>query len=161
MNSVTKLIENLKQSEISKIVNQKQKEFKELGKRRINDIFNELCFCILTANFSAEGGIKIQNSIKDGFLKLNQEQIAEKLKILGHRFPNARTKFIIDARNKLNEIEKILSSSISEQEKREWFVKNINGLGMKEASHFLRNIGYENLAIIDFHIIDFLVKNSL
>ena len=65
MNSVTKLIENLKQSEISKIVNQKQKEFKELGKRRINDIFNELCFCILTANFSAEGGIKIQNSIKD------------------------------------------------------------------------------------------------
>ena len=32
---------------------------------------------------------------------------------------------------------------------------------MKESSHFLRNIGYKNLAIIDFHIIDLLVKQNL
>jgi len=34
-------------------------------------------------------------------------------------------------------------------------------LGYKEASHFLRNIGYKNYAIVDFHIVDLLVKYSL
>jgi len=40
-------------------------------------------------------------------------------------------------------------------------VKNIKGLGFKEASHFLRNIGFKNLAIIDFHIVDLLIKHKL
>ena len=44
---------------------------------------------------------------------------------------------------------------------REWVVKNVKGIGYKEASHFLRNIGYKNLAIIDFHIVDLLVKYDL
>ena len=44
---------------------------------------------------------------------------------------------------------------------RDWLVKNIKGLGYKEASHFLRNIGHENFAIIDFHIIDLLVRYNL
>ena len=53
------------------------------------------------------------------------------------------------------------SLSKDEFEIREWIVKNVKGLGYKEASHFLRNIGYKNLAIIDFHIIDVLVKNKI
>jgi len=37
---------------------------------------------------------------------------------------------------------------------RDWLVSNIKGIGYKEASHFLRNIGFEqNLAILDRHII--------
>ena len=37
---------------------------------------------------------------------------------------------------------------------REWLVENVKGLGYKEASHFLRNIGLgENLAILDRHIL--------
>ena len=42
-----------------------------------------------------------------------------------------------------------------------WLAKNIKGLGMKEASHFLRNIGYKNVAIIDFHILDLLARYGL
>ena len=37
----------------------------------------------------------------------------------------------------------------------------MKGLGYKEASHFLRNIGFDNYAIIDFHIIDILYDNKL
>jgi len=40
-------------------------------------------------------------------------------------------------------------------------VKNVKGLGYKEASHFLRNTGKKNLAIIDFHIIDLLERHRL
>ena len=37
---------------------------------------------------------------------------------------------------------------------REWLVENIKGLGYKEASHFLRNIGLgKDLAILDRHIL--------
>ena len=40
-------------------------------------------------------------------------------------------------------------------------IKNIKGLGYKESSHFLRNIGFDDYAIIDFHIVDILVKHNL
>jgi len=43
----------------------------------------------------------------------------------------------------------------------EFIVENVKGIGYKEGSHFLRNIGYENLAIVDFHIIDLLVKSYM
>ena len=39
-----------------------------------------------------------------------------------------------------------------------FLVKNITGLGYKEASHFLRNVGYNDVAIIDRHIIRFLYQ---
>ena len=39
--------------------------------------------------------------------------------------------------------------------------KKIKGVGYKEASHFLRNIGYKNYAIVDFHIVDLLAKHNL
>ncbi|MBC8489232.1 MAG: hypothetical protein H8D45_24690 [Bacteroidetes bacterium] len=39
-------------------------------------------------------------------------------------------------------------------EKRKWLVKNVKGIGFKEASHYLRNIGFvENIAILDRHIL--------
>ena len=44
------------------------------------------------------------------------------------------------------------------EERREWLVKNIKGLGFKEASHFLRNIGFDDYAIIDSHILDLLER---
>jgi N-glycosylase/DNA lyase len=44
------------------------------------------------------------------------------------------------------------------QELREWLVKNVKGIGYKEASHFLRNIGYKNMAILDRHILKNLVR---
>ncbi|GAJ17855.1 unnamed protein product, partial [marine sediment metagenome] len=40
----------------------------------------------------------------------------------------------------------IINSNIDEIKLREWVVKNFKGLGYKEASHFLRNIGYKNFA---------------
>ena len=44
---------------------------------------------------------------------------------------------------------------------RTWLVKNIKGLGMKEASHFLRNIGFfEEIAILDRHILKNLKKSG-
>jgi len=40
-------------------------------------------------------------------------------------------------------------------ERRDWLVreKGIKGLGYKEASHFLRNIGFKGYAILDKHVL--------
>ena len=158
MQPLIKIIENLKNSEIKKIIDSRTKEFSELGKKPINEIFKEMCFCLLTANFSAQGGIKIQKEINNGFLTLSETELAKKLSELGHRFPNARAKYIFLARQKINDLRKILENERDELKVREWLVKNIKGYGYKESAHFLRNIGHRNLAILDRHILKNLVK---
>jgi len=42
---------------------------------------------------------------------------------------------------------------------REWLVRDVKGIGYKEAGHFLRNIGFDqDLAILDRHILKNLKK---
>ena len=154
-------IENLKNSEVKKLVNTRIREFKENGAKSNGEIFIELCFCILTANFNAGKAIKIQTEIGKDFLTLPESQLAEKLKRLGHRYPNTRAKYIVKARKYKDSLKEVISSFNVEDELREWLVKNIKGIGYKEASHFLRNIGYTNFAIIDFHITDLLARCKL
>jgi N-glycosylase/DNA lyase len=147
-------IKSLQESDIKETVDQRIQEFKQ-----VQDVFSELCFCLMTANFSASGGIRIQKEIGSaGFCELPEQDLAGKLKSSGHRFPNARANYICGARDvDLDWALKNLQSN----ELREWLVEKVKGLGMKEASHFLRNIGYDDFAIIDFHIVDLLVKQRL
>ncbi len=117
-----------------------------------------MCFCILTANFTAEGGIRIQKEINDGFLYFDQKELEMKLRNLGHRFYRKRAEFIILAREYKNIKSILLNNFNNEFEMRDFLVKNIKGLGYKEASHFLRNVGFDNVAIIDRHILKVLYE---
>ena len=152
MKKLVRSLENLKKSDVKRVINSQIREMKKLGRRSDDDIFKELCFCILTANFNAVGGIKIQDAIGDGFLTLSEKRLAKRLTELGHRYPNVRAKYIIEARKHKNDLK---------NKPREWIVDNVKGLGYKEASHFLRNIGKNEYAIIDFHIVDLLVDYGL
>ena len=159
MNSLLGEIKRLKNTSISGIVKSRLDEFEEVGKSNSEKMFQELCFCILTANFNAKRAINMQKNIAEKFLSLSESEMATELKKLGHRFPNTRAKYIIEARKYLPEIDRL--SCMEDRQAREHLVKNVKGLGYKEASHFLRNIGRKNLAIIDFHILDILDKNRL
>jgi N-glycosylase/DNA lyase len=161
MEGLLKSVEALKNSQVKTLVHARINEFKELGKKPSNEIFNELCFCILTANFNAERSVKIQNELGNGFCDLSEQQLIEKLKALGHRFPETRGKYIVEARKHKDSLKYRIKSFKQETELRDWLVKKVKGLGYKEASHFLRNIGFMNLAIIDFHIVDVLIKHGL
>ena len=161
MNPLISLVEKLKNSPIKSIVDSRMNEFSEMGKKSNDELFKELCFCLMTANFSAVGGIKIQNAIGDKFVSMPEKELAKHLMVLGHRFPNMRAKFIVEARKHRNNIRKILAPFDTDSERRKWFAENVKGLGMKESSHFLRNIGFKNVAIIDFHIMDLLARNGL
>lgn len=155
-------INTLKGSETSKIIDSRINEFSDIKKMDGDTIFEELCFCIMTANCAAEKCIEIHEKIGKNFNNLSQANLTKMFKKHGYRFPNIRSQYIIEARNHKTELEeKIKFDSNKDDSLREWLVKNIKGLGYKEASHFLRNIGFNNYGIIDFHIVDLLVKHNL
>ena len=155
------LIKDLKRSEISILVDKRISEFKRLGKGSSREIFKELCFCILCANYSAERSIKIQREIDEGFLTLPLSQLTKRLREMGYRFPKSRASYIVAARKYYDIIKDVMASLNDPREIREWLIRNIRGIGPKEASHFLRNIGYSDLAIIDFHILDLLDRYGI
>jgi N-glycosylase/DNA lyase len=160
MDELIKQIESLKDGEIGNLIQKRIDEFKELDKKSNDELFKELCFCILTANFNAEKSIKIQNEIGECFLDNSEEELAKKLKNLGHRYPNTRAKYISESRKCKESLKEVIQFN-DKKKLREWIVNNVKGLGYKEASHFLRNIGFDDFAIIDFHIVDILVKHDL
>jgi len=162
MEKLIQLIVNIKKNcEVRETINIRIQDFQKISKKSTNEILKELCFCILTANFNAEKCIKIQEEIDDGLLIFPESKLAKELKKSGHRFPNIRAKYIVEARMHEESINRIILSSGDEQEQRDWLANNIKGIGYKEASHFLRNVGFTDLAIIDFHIIDLLTRLGL
>lgn len=154
-------IESLKNAEVKRSIDDRISEFAELTDKPIDEIFKELCFCIMTANCSAEKCIEVHENIGQGFLSFSENQLTIRFKELGYRFPNIRAKYVVQARNKKLDLENALKSEENSFELRDWIAKNIKGIGYKEASHFLRNIGFKNYGILDFHIIDIVVKHKL
>jgi N-glycosylase/DNA lyase len=147
-------LERVRGSLVREVVERRLREFSEAGKGGEGRWFSELCFCILTANYTAQGGIRIQDELgAEGFCNLPHTELVARLKQLGHRFYNMRGKFIVEARGK--RVKKELEGK-GQEEMREWLVENVKGLGWKEASHFLRNLGYFDVAIIDRHILSVL-----
>ncbi len=135
-------------------------EFRAMMNESSERIFVELAFCICTPQTKAvEAWKAIENLASNGLLyKGSSEDIR---KFLGKvRFNKNKADYIVEARKKFTvdgrlQIKEFLNSFIDPLELRNWLVENVKGLGMKEASHFLRNVGLsENqLAILDVHIL--------
>ncbi|MHA2397325.1 MAG: N-glycosylase/DNA lyase [Promethearchaeota archaeon] len=161
MQELLGILNSLKTEDVSNIVRDRVNDFTRFRRGPSKEIFNELCFCILTANCSAEKCIEVQNTIGDKFHDSSEAELARELKRCGYRFPNIRAKFIVEARELQEEIYLNIRKPFNQPDLRKWIAKNVRGLGYKETSHFLRNIGFTQYAIIDFHIIDVLVKFNL
>ncbi|MDI6798743.1 MAG: N-glycosylase/DNA lyase [Candidatus Aenigmarchaeota archaeon] len=120
-------------------------------------MFTELAFCICTPQSKAVTCWKaISSLIKNGLLfKGSAEQIRPFLNV---RFGYKKASYIVEARKFFTEdgklkIKKKIQEIKNAFELREWLVENVKGFGLKEASHFLRNIGFEGLAILDRHVL--------
>lgn len=124
--------------------------------------FEELIFCLLTANYSARGALACIAALNEGDAigEGSLEQLRACLEHR-HRFPNKRAEFIHKARAHRDDLKRTITSQPSSRAARDWLVENITGLGMKEASHFLRNVGYLDLAIIDKHILTHMEEQGI
>ena len=151
-----RIIFNSKRQEIELRLNDFKKIWKKGTKK---EIFVELVFCILTPQSNGKFcWSAVENMIRKGVLFTGDRgQIVKELSRA--RFIQKKSAYIVEARQKFlldNRISlKPVISQIGDGYKaREWIVQNVKGIGYKEASHFLRNIGFEqNLAILDRHIL--------
>jgi N-glycosylase/DNA lyase len=158
INILNTIVNDKDYKRIRRIIDLRVKHFKEIGKSSIKRKFIELSFCLLTANYRADRAIRIQKIIWDGFLYMPLPDLRDTLRRLGYRYPNRRAEFIVEARDKIHDIEEIINSDLDLREKRIRLVRLVKGLGVKEASHFLRNIGYDDIAIIDRHVMNLLSR---
>ncbi|MCD4792847.1 MAG: N-glycosylase/DNA lyase [Bacteroidales bacterium] len=129
-------------------------------------LFQELAFCLLTPQSKAKNAWKsIMILTKNQKIyEAEANAIAEDLNLV--RFRNNKSRYIVEARKKFLNNSKGIRETLNEQksifEKRDWLNKNIKGFGLKESSHFLRNIGFvEDIAILDRHILKNLKKYNV
>ena len=164
MKELISKIKILKKSPIKKKVDFRLLEFQSFENKSNLSWFSELCFCILTANSKAVTAISIQKELKGrGFLEKSFEHVRDAIIANKHRFHNNKARFIVEARQ-FKDIKKIVAlkvSEIGENRTRDFLAENIKGIGYKEASHFMRNVGFCNLAILDRHILNLMVENKI
>ena len=124
------------------------------------NIFYMLTFCILvpagkaTRCNDAVTGLKMLNYYNKGLSR----KILSKLLTPLIRFPKQKMERLISLHNKKEDIIFLVRSyarKLSPIELRDALVKEVDGLGYKAASHFLRNLGVNELAIIDVHILKY------
>jgi N-glycosylase/DNA lyase len=140
-------------------------QFRELWRSGSDEqLWEELVYCIFTAGASARMGYRAVEAIRPFLLTGKRQQMTAALKRAGaHRFPVERPGYIVITRQYLREhcnmaLREKLQSFDDPLERRDWLAgeKRIKGLGYKESSHFLRNIGLLGHAILDKHVMNCL-----
>ncbi|MEI0565226.1 transcriptional regulator [Brachyspira pulli] len=159
-----------------KILHERMKrrlEYFERVFKRDNDkrLFAELAFCICTPQTKARSGAAAIIDLYNNNLLFNgsAEKVANIL-IKHVRFHNMKADNIVLARKLyFPKGQFILKDRINEAVKNDAMVelrnqlaKEVKGYGLKEASHFLRNIGFgQKIAILDRHIMRVMDKLSI
>ncbi len=153
---------------IEEVIEKRLKEFREIWKEKDHiKIFKEFIFCLLTpqskAKFCWEAVLNLER--KNLLFNGDYNDIFNELSKV--RFRKSKAKYILENRKKFFkngnfEIVSILENMKEPEKVREYLVKNVKGYGLKEATHFLRNIGFSfELAILDRHILKNLKKEGV
>jgi N-glycosylase/DNA lyase len=127
-------------------------------------LWEEMVFCFFTGGCSARMGMRSIEAVRSLLLTGTHDELMNAL-VGRHRYPRARSGYIVASREFLQEhcglrLRSKLASFENRLERRDWLVKEkrIKGLGYKEASHFLRNIGLKGYAILDKHVLRSLAE---
>jgi N-glycosylase/DNA lyase len=105
-------------------------------------------------------GLNSIEKVRPCLLNAGQRRLT-RLLVGAHRYPNARSEYVVHTRKFLKRDcglrlrERLDSFGGDMEARRDFFAKNpgVKGVGYKEASHYLRNIGYRGYAILDKHIL--------
>src|SRR5712664_4885647 len=109
-------------------------EFKEILNRNDQDVFAELCFCLLTPQSSAKTCWAAVSRLKERSLLLKGEANEIHPQLNDVRFGESKAKYIVEARAMFTKDGKLylkshLSSFTNPFELREWMVENVKGWG--------------------------------
>ena len=140
-------------------------EFRAVRNEQNDDrLWEEMVFCFFTGGCSARMGMRSIEAVRPFLKNGEQHELANALAGV-HRYPNERAKYIVHSREFLKadcdmRLGERLDAFDDDIERRDWLAreKGIKGLGYKEASHYLRNIGYSGYAILDKHVLRCLAE---
>jgi N-glycosylase/DNA lyase len=138
-----------------------RKRLEEFSRVDPSRYFYELAYCLLTPQSSAAHALKCVALLEeqDFFNRGADPEPLLRTKANYIRFHRTKAQRLEELRARFGEIRQVLAQRPPDAETlRAWLVTNVKGLGWKEASHFLRNIGVRNLAILDRHILKNLVR---
>jgi N-glycosylase/DNA lyase len=132
-----------------------RKRLREFAAVSTDDYFLELVYCLLTPQSSAVNAGKAIRALQQAGFPGRMDGLADILGDRNHyiRFHHTKARWLQEAWSRYPNIRQKLTGNSSPYEIREWLVENVKGLGYKEASHLLRNIGARDLAILDRHIL--------
>lgn len=139
-----------------------RKKLAEFASVPSTEYFYELVYCLLTPQssaFHADKAVRLLRSFDLEKSDINPEPLLHQPDFY-IRFHKTKSKHLLAMKARYDEILGRLISPVPSAEQREWLVNNVSGLGWKEASHFLRNIGHRELAILDRHILRNLVRSG-
>jgi N-glycosylase/DNA lyase len=156
----TKLLDELKHHYLThkKAIRVRLSEFQSVPP---SEYFYELAYCLLTPQSSAAHADQVVARLRESDFHSQSIDPEPILRRKEHyiRFHKAKTRYLFHMKEHYAEIAQKLSEPISAFDFREWLVMNVIGLGYKEATHFLRNVGKnDGLAILDRHILRMLEK---
>jgi N-glycosylase/DNA lyase len=118
--------------------------------------FYELVFCMLTPQSNALHAAEVQRQLEEHRFHesdIDPEPFLRQRKTY-IRFHRTKSRLLLLMKTQYPEIRAVVTSGIPGYDIREWLVGHVRGLGYKESTHFLRNIGKnEGLAILDRHIL--------
>ena len=141
--------------------------FKSMWLSTDEDVFTEMAFCVFTPQTKAHAGWNAASQLRDTELLFHgtAEEIGPILSTNGVRFHKNKTRYLLENRDKFYPDTKIKLMDYLNDDiltVRENLKKDVKGWGYKEASHFLRNIGFgEDIAILDRHILRTLVGEGV
>lgn len=132
-------------------------EFRQIWEKATDEeLFIELVFCLLTPQSKAKTCWKAVQRLNRKCMLSEGEPCQIRDELFGVRFNRRKAEYICLARKTFSTypLRATLKEFDDPFKAREWLVENVLGMGYKEASHFLRNIGLgEDLAILDRHIL--------
>jgi N-glycosylase/DNA lyase len=141
------------------LIRKRLREFKRVAPE---DYFYEMVYCLLTPQTNARHAEKAVELLRQ---KRFHQRSIDPLPFLHTgeyyiRFHITKAKRLQALKYDFNRVEQILAdTSLSADERRTSLVSVVDGYGLKEATHFLRNIGKnDGLAILDRHILRNLQK---
>ena len=132
-------------------INSRLKDFDSIDKNDKSKLYEELAFCFLTPQSKAKSAdIAIRSLLENNLLFSGKaSEIEQHLK--GIRFHITKSKRLEESRPIFDTFNFDFSNI---HLLRENIANSFKGIGMKESSHFLRNIGFgKDIAILDRHIL--------
>lgn len=148
------------------IIEARMAEFSRLWRRASEErLFRELVFCLFTPQSKARSCWAAVECLCDKNLLFGgcAEDIAREIRG-SVRFHNHKARRVVQARELFTidgrlAVRPRIEGFPDNGSARLWMAEAVEGLGLKEASHFLRNIGRgEGLAILDRHILRNLAR---